>query len=92
MEAALDRQDKIEEQVSTRPQGPEEYEDLTGLLDETLFVSSLSARRRDSRDPVRPRMETFIPALAHTDFPTRLLQHLLQAAYTAPPTFTHLSF
>lgn len=57
-----------------------------------LFVSSLSPRRRESRDPARPPREMPIPALARTDSQTRLFKCLLQAADTIPPTFTHLSF
>lgn len=56
----------------------------------SCFVSSLSLRRRESRDPVRLPREMFIPALARTDSQTRLFKCLLQAAYTIPPSFISL--
>lgn len=91
VEAALDRQDKIEEQVSNRMHWSEAKMVFVSF-DYTVFVSSLSPRRRESRDPVRPLRETFIPVLARIDSQTRLLKCLLQADYTIPPTLLIFHF
>lgn len=95
VEAALDRQDKIEEQVSPDLAHQRIKTIPRGFFIWLRFVSSLSLRRPGSRGPVRPPRQMFTPAPALTDSQTRLLfRRLLPAADTIPPTFTftHLPF